>query len=308
MDALRVAKVDNVILETPTPSSSSGTGQSTAGPSKHRLTGTLHLTPHHLIFSPDSTGVDATPSSTSISSLTHPSGSSARSNEIWVPYPSITLLTRLPQSIQGLYPLQIRTRNFESYVLLFARDKDGAAEDVWQSVKDCAVASEFTGHAHHIQDTKGAEPLASVEQLYAFFYSLPTSPSSSKLKGIEPFPSSTSSSSPLSASPEKASPVAALRPPSPSPSGWSVYNPRTEFARQGVGSKTKAWRFTDINKDYQFSPTYPGKLVVPSRIGDATLQYAAKYRSKARIPALTYLHWANMVSHPSRGCVAFAFA
>ena len=34
-------------------------------------------------------------------------------------------------------------------------------------------------------------------------------------------------------------------------------------------------------------------MVVPSRISDTTLNYAAKYRSKCRIPALTYLHWAN---------------
>jgi myotubularin-related protein 6/7/8 len=45
----------------------------------------------------------------------------------------------------------------------------------------------------------------------------------------------------------------------------------------------------------QFSPTYPAKLVVPARIGDATLTYAGKYRSKARIPALSYLHWSNYV-------------
>jgi hypothetical protein len=75
-----------------------------------------------------------------------------------------------------------------------------------------------------------------------------------------------------------------------------VYNPRTEFARQGVGSRTRAWRFTDINRDYNFSPTYPAKLVVPTRISDSVLAYAAKYRSKARIPALSYLHWANQAS------------
>lgn len=35
--------------------------------------------------------------------------------------------------------------------------------------------------------------------------------------------------------------------------GWSVYNPREEFARMGLGTRTKAWRFTDINKDYSVS-------------------------------------------------------
>ncbi len=37
-------------------------------------------------------------------------------------------------------------------------------------------------------------------------------------------------------------------------------------------------------------------MAVPSRISDTTLSYAAKYRSKARVPALTYLHWANHAS------------
>lgn len=35
-------------------------------------------------------------------------------------------------------------------------------------------------------------------------------------------------------------------------------------------------------------------LVVPSRISDTTLQHGAKFRSKCRIPALTYLHWAHL--------------
>lgn len=34
-------------------------------------------------------------------------------------------------------------------------------------------------------------------------------------------------------------------------------------------------------------------MVIPARISDVTLQYAARYRSKARVPALAYLHWAN---------------
>ena len=32
--------------------------------------------------------------------------------------------------------------------------------------------------------------------------------------------------------------------------GWSLYSPREEFGRMGVGARTRAWRFTDINKDY----------------------------------------------------------
>lgn len=41
-------------------------------------------------------------------------------------------------------------------------------------------------------------------------------------------------------------------PPLPTPSvpGWFCYTPRDEYARMGVGTRTKAWRLTDINKDY----------------------------------------------------------
>lgn len=36
--------------------------------------------------------------------------------------------------------------------------------------------------------------------------------------------------------------------------------------------------------------------MVPSKISDSVLAYGCKYRSKARIPALAYLHWANQAS------------
>ncbi|CCO27690.1 Phosphoinositide 3-phosphatase [Rhizoctonia solani AG-1 IB] len=86
-------------------------------------------------------------------------------------------------------------------------------------------------------------------------------------------------------------------PPTDTPrNGWSMFTPREEFGRMGLGTRTKAWRFTEVNKDYSFCPTYPATLVVPARISDATLSYAAKYRSKARIPSLSYLHWGNFAT------------
>lgn len=85
------------------------------------------------------------------------------------------------------------------------------------------------------------------------------------------------------------------QPSSPTQPG-RIYDPKQEFARQGLGSRSKAWRFTDINAQYAFCATYPALMAVPSRISDTTLSYAAKYRSKARVPALTYLHWANHAS------------
>ncbi|KAK0722759.1 protein-tyrosine phosphatase-like protein [Lasiosphaeria miniovina] len=78
-------------------------------------------------------------------------------------------------------------------------------------------------------------------------------------------------------------------------SGWDVYDARAEFRRQGISEKAAdlGWRITSINADYSFSPTYPAVLAVPSKISDNTLKYAANFRSRARVPTLSYLHPVN---------------
>ncbi|CAG8555607.1 1044_t:CDS:2, partial [Paraglomus brasilianum] len=77
--------------------------------------------------------------------------------------------------------------------------------------------------------------------------------------------------------------------------GWSVYDPLREFERMGV-TKNVAWRFSTVNRNYDLCPSYPRILVVPSKISDAVLSHAYKFRSKGRIPTLSYLHWANQSS------------
>lgn len=52
----------------------------------------------------------------------------------------------------------------------------------------------------------------------------------------------------------------------------------------------------NANECLQFSPTYPALIPVPSSISDNTLNYAGRYRSRQRIPALTYLHPVNNCS------------
>jgi hypothetical protein len=81
-----------------------------------------------------------------------------------------------------------------------------------------------------------------------------------------------------------------------STSGWKVYDVKAEFARQGVGRRTKAWRLCDVNAGYGMSVTYPSLFCVPSRISDSTIRYAAKFRSKERLPALSYLHRTNLAT------------
>lgn len=90
-----------------------------------------------------------------------------------------------------------------------------------------------------------------------------------------------------------------FKPPPSSPenkvNGWDIYDARAEFRRQGISEKAAdlGWRITSINKNHVFSPTYPAVLAVPSKISDNTLKYASAFRSRARIPTLTYLHPIN---------------
>ncbi|KAI9653091.1 MAG: hypothetical protein M1829_001346 [Trizodia sp. TS-e1964] len=79
---------------------------------------------------------------------------------------------------------------------------------------------------------------------------------------------------------------------------WNIYNPRDEWKRLGISEKSadRGWRISKINEEYKFSPTYPALLAVPSCVSDNVINYAGKYRSRARIPVLTYLHPINNCS------------
>jgi hypothetical protein len=56
-----------------------------------------------------------------------------------VPYPLISLVTRLPQTLQGQCPLSFHSRTFETFSLAF--NKESEASDVFDSVKELTVAS-----------------------------------------------------------------------------------------------------------------------------------------------------------------------
>ncbi|KAI8376256.1 protein-tyrosine phosphatase-like protein [Radiomyces spectabilis] len=97
------------------------------------------------------------------------------------------------------------------------------------------------------------------------------------------------------------------QPPFTAQGGWRIYDPTKEYERMGVQTTNHQWRYTVINRDYTYSPTYPRTFVVPQKISDNVLNYAGKYRSKARIPALSYLHWHNMatITRSSQPLVGF---
>ena len=73
------------------------------------------------------------------------------------------------------------------------------------------------------------------------------------------------------------------------------YDARREFSRMGISPKAAegpgaAWRISDINHDFAYSPTYPSVLCVPRTVSDNMLKYGGTFRKKSRIPALAYLH------------------
>lgn len=81
--------------------------------------------------------------------------------------------------------------------------------------------------------------------------------------------------------------------------GWDIYSAAREVDRQGVlrvrhpRTGEALFRVTEMNRDYVFSPTYPALLVLPERASDAHMQAVGAFRSKARVPAMTWMHPAN---------------
>ena len=73
--------------------------------------------------------------------------------------------------------------------------------------------------------------------------------------------------------------------------GWNFYDFKKEFMRQGIifedGQKCP-FRISEINKDYNYIETYPQYLIEPRNISDETIKTAAEYRTKRRVPTLSY--------------------
>ena len=70
--------------------------------------------------------------------------------------------------------------------------------------------------------------------------------------------------------------------------GWNYSNISQEYSRQGL-CDCNEWRVID-NSAYTFVDTYPKHFVVPALLSDTELAEAANYRSKSRLPAVTYRH------------------
>lgn len=70
--------------------------------------------------------------------------------------------------------------------------------------------------------------------------------------------------------------------------GWNVYEPMAEYKRLGVPSES--WKITKLNENYEICDTYPAILVVPSVATEEDIRAVANFRSKGRLPVLSWLH------------------
>ena len=76
--------------------------------------------------------------------------------------------------------------------------------------------------------------------------------------------------------------------------GWDVYDAIRDLQRQGL--PTDCWRISKVNESYSLSDTYPPLLGVPMDVTDEDLKQVATFRSRARIPVLSWLHPGNNAS------------
>ncbi|XP_011137852.1 myotubularin-related protein 6 [Harpegnathos saltator] len=74
----------------------------------------------------------------------------------------------------------------------------------------------------------------------------------------------------------------------PKHAGWNFFNVQSEFQRQGVPNEE--WSLSYLNSNYELCDTYPRYLYVPSKSTNNVLLGSAKFRSRGRLPVLTYLH------------------
>lgn len=70
--------------------------------------------------------------------------------------------------------------------------------------------------------------------------------------------------------------------------GWNFFDLQAEYQR--MSAPNNYWCLTTINKEYEICDTYPRYLYVPSTVTTPVLVGSSRFRSKGRLPVLSYLH------------------
>ncbi|UJR22795.1 hypothetical protein I4U23_025827 [Adineta vaga] len=69
---------------------------------------------------------------------------------------------------------------------------------------------------------------------------------------------------------------------------WDPFLLTTEYMRMGVPNRE--WKIEDSNSNFEMCDTYPPLFYVPTSTTKALLVASSKFRSRGRLPVLTYLH------------------
>jgi myotubularin-related protein 6/7/8 len=69
---------------------------------------------------------------------------------------------------------------------------------------------------------------------------------------------------------------------------WDPFSLATEYMRMGVPSPE--WKVEDSNEQFELCQTYPRIIYVPASTTKSMLLASSKFRSRGRLPVLTYLH------------------
>ncbi|XP_051517350.1 myotubularin-related protein 8 [Myxocyprinus asiaticus] len=70
--------------------------------------------------------------------------------------------------------------------------------------------------------------------------------------------------------------------------GWDLINVANDFSRMGLSNEY--WEISQLNRNYEICSTYPSVLGLPKSANLATVTGSAKFRSRGRLPALSYYH------------------
>jgi myotubularin-related protein 1/2 len=74
--------------------------------------------------------------------------------------------------------------------------------------------------------------------------------------------------------------------------GWKIYDPISEYKRQGIQFDDSEYklRMINLNKNFTLCPTYPQILFAPKVMTDEEVKEASLFRTKNRFPVLSYVY------------------
>lgn len=76
-----------------------------------------------------------------------------------------------------------------------------------------------------------------------------------------------------------------------STNGWKIYNAKKELER--ILNNDPQWRISSLNQNYELCETYPRILAFPTDVTDDELISVREFRSRGRIPVLSWRHPEN---------------